>query len=221
MSDLRAIPALFMRGGTSSGPYWNAADLPDDPARRDRVLLAALGTTDGLCDEIDESQLNGVGGATPVTSKTAILSKSAAEGVHIDYLFAQVSLDRPYVDTAPSCGNILSAVGHAALEMGLAEAVEGQTRLVIRNLNTGSLMEAVLDTPGKAWSYLGEARIDGVCGTAAPVLMNFLDVIGSKTGQQFPTGQPQEVINGLNVTLIDVAVPMICLLYTSPSPRDA
>lgn len=198
-----------MRGGTSSGPYWNAADLPTDPAKRDAVLLAALGTTDGLSEEVDSAQLNGVGGATPVTSKTAILSQSEAEGVDIDYLFAQVSLDRPFVDTSPSCGNILSAVGHAALEMGLAEPQDGETRLTIRNTNTGSLMEAVIDTPGKTWSYLGDARIYGVAGTAAPVLMNFLDVVGSKTGAQFPTGETQEEINGLTVTLMDVAVPMI------------
>lgn len=209
MSDLRAIPALFMRGGTSTGPYWNAADLPADPKTRDAVLLAALGTTDGLSAEADSSQLNGVGGGTPVTSKTAILSKSELDGVDIDYLFAQISLDRPYVDTAPSCGNILSAVGHAALEMGLADPQDGQTRLIIRNTNTGSLMEAVVDTPNRQWSYLGDARIDGVSGTAAPVLMNFLDVVGSKTGAQFPTGHRQEVIEGLNVTLMDVAVPMI------------
>ncbi len=209
MTDLRPIPALFMRGGTSSGPYWNAADLPADPAKRDAVLLAALGTTDGLSEEVDSAQLSGVGGATPVTSKTAILSRSEVEGVDIDYLFAQVSLDRPFVDTAPSCGNILSAVGHAALEMGLAEPQDGETRLTIRNTNTGSLMEAVLQTPGKTWSYLGDARIDGVAGTAAPVLMNFLDVVGSKTGAQFPTGHRQEEINGLTVTLMDVAVPMI------------
>lgn len=209
MSDLRAIPALFMRGGTSSGPYWNADDLPRDPAKRDAILLAALGTTDGMSKETDASQLNGVGGATPVTSKTAILSKSEVEGIDIDYLFAQVSLDRPFVDTAPSCGNILSAVAHAALEMGLVDAQDGETRLTIRNTNTGSLMEAVLDTPGGNWSYLGDVRIDGVAGTGAPVLMNFLDVVGSKTGKQFPTGNKQEDINGLTVTLMDVAVPMI------------
>ncbi len=209
MTDLTAIPALFMRGGTSSGPYWNAGDLPADPAKRDAVLLAALGTTDGLSAETDASQLGGVGGGTPVTSKTAILSKSPAPGVHIDYLFAQVSLDRPFVDTSPSCGNILSAVGHAALEMGLVPAQDGQTALTIRNTNTGSMMEAVLDTPGGRWSYLGDTRIDGVAGTAAPVLMNFLDVIGSKTGQQFPTGQKQERIDDLTVTCMDVAVPMV------------
>ena len=209
MTDLIAIPALFMRGGTSSGPYWNAKDLPADPAKRDAVLLAALGTSDGLSGEVDASQLNGVGAGTPVTSKTAILSKSEVEGVDVDYLFAQVSLDRPFVDTSPSCGNILSAVGHAALEMGLVEAHDGITAMTIRNTNTGSLMEAVLETPGGKWSYLGAARIDGVAGTAAPVLMNFLDVIGSKTGKQFPTGEVREEINGLSVTLMDVAVPMI------------
>ena len=194
---------------SSDSPYWNAADLPSDPEKRDAVLLAALGTTDGLSKEVDTAQLNGVGGATPVTSKTAILSKSEVEGIDIDYLFAQVSIDRPFVDTSPSCGNILSAVGHAALEMGLADAQDGQTRLTIRNTNTGSLMQAVLETPGRIWSYLGDVRIDGVSGTAAPVLMNFLDVVGSKTGQQFPTGNTQEEINDLTVTLMDVAVPMI------------
>ena len=209
MADLKGIPALFMRGGTSSGPYWNARDLPADPTRRDAVLLAALGTTDGLSDEVDSSQLSGVGGATPVTSKTAILSRSDAPGVDVDYLFGQVDLNRAFVDTNPSCGNILSAVGHAALEMGLVAAGDPETRITIRNTNTGSLMEAVLQTPGGCWSYLGDARIDGVAGTAAPVLMNFLDVVGSKTGKMFPTGQRSEDIDGLTVSLIDVAVPMI------------
>ena len=209
MADLKGIPALFMRGGTSSGPYWNARDLPADPTRRDAVLLAALGTTDGLSDEVDSSQLSGVGGATPVTSKTAILSRSDAPGVDVDYLFGQVDLNRAFVDTNPSCGNILSAVGHAALEMGLVAAGDPETRITIRNTNTGSLMEAVLQTPGGRWSYLGNARIDGVAGTAAPVLMNFLDVVGSKTGKMFPTGQRSEDIDDLTVSLIDVAVPMI------------
>lgn len=209
MSDLKGIPALFMRGGTSSGPYWNAKDLPADPAQRDAVLLAALGTTDGLSDEVDRAQLGGVGGATAVTSKTAILSRSEVEGVDIDYLFAQIDLERPFVDTNPSCGNILSAVGHAALEMGLIEASDPVTSISIRNTNTNALMEAVLETPGGRWSYLGDVRIDGVAGTAAPVVMNFLDVVGSKTGALFPTGQRMEEINGLTVTLIDVAVPMI------------
>ena len=162
-----------------------------------------------LTDEVDPSQLGGVGGGTPVTSKTAILSRSDADGVDIDYLFAQVSFERPFVDTNPSCGNILSAVGHACLEMGLVEANDPITRITIRNTNTGSLMEAVVETPGGQWNYLGDARIDGVAGSAAPVIMNFLDVVGSKTGQMYPTGKTREEINGLTVTLIDVAVPMI------------
>ena len=209
MTDLVGIPAIFMRGGTSSGPYWNAKDLPSDPQRRDRVLLAAMGTTDGMGSEIDASQLNGIGGGTPVTSKTAILSKSDRSGVDVDYLFAQVSLEREYVDTAPSCGNILSAVGYAALEMGLVEASEAQTIMVVRNVNTDSLIETVVETPEKSCAYLGETKIDGVVGRSAPVMMNFLDVVGSKTGKMFPTGNKQQKINNLNVTLIDVAVPMV------------
>ncbi len=209
MSDLVGIPAIFVRGGTSSGPYWNAKDLPCDPEMRDKILLAAMGTTDGTGAEIDESQLSGIGGGTPVTSKTAILSKSDKPGVDVDYLFAQVSFEREYVDTAPSCGNMLSAVGYAALEMGLVEPWEDETRIIIRNLNTGSLIETVVATPGKSCSYLGETKIDGVVGRSAPVLMNFMDVIGSKTGTMFPAGGRQQQINGLNVTLIDVAVPMV------------
>lgn len=209
MTDLTGIPALFMRGGTSSGPYWNLADLPSDPAKRDAVLLAALGTTDGLTDEVDSAQLNGVGGASPVTSKTAILSRSDVPGVAIDYLFAQVDLTHPFVDFSPNCGNILSAVGHAALEMGLVLSGDPETRITIRNVNTDAMMEAVLETPGGQWSYMGDARLDGVPGSGAPVIMNFLDVVGSKTGHLFPTGERSELINGLTVTLIDVAVPMI------------
>ena len=130
MSDLVGIPAIFMRGGTSSGPYWKADDLPSEPEKRDKVLLAAMGTTDGINADIDHSQLSGIGGGTPVTSKTAILSKSNKPGVDVDYLFAQVSLEREFVDTSPSCGNILSAVGYAALEMGLVEPMEGKTAMV-------------------------------------------------------------------------------------------
>ena len=209
MTDLIGIPAIFMRGGTSSGPYWNAKDLPSDPERRDRVLLAAMGTTDGMGSEIDASQLNGIGGGTPVTSKTAILSRSSRSGVDVDYLFAQVSFEREYVDTAPSCGNILSAVGYAALEMGLVEASEDETTMVIRNVNTDSLIETVVATPEKSCAYLGDTKVDGVVGYSAPVLMNFMDVIGSKTGVMFPTGKQQQNIDGLNVTLMDVAVPMV------------
>ncbi len=209
MSDLIGIPALFMRGGTSCGPYWNAKDLPSEPERRDKILLAAMGTTDGIGSEIDASQLNGIGGGTPVTSKTAILSKSDQVGVDVDYLFAQVSLEREHVDTAPSCGNILSAVGYAALEMGLVTPELGKTKMIVRNVNTDSLIETVVQTPDKSCAYLGETMIDGVVGRSAPVVMNFLDVVGSKTGKMFPTGNRQDNINDLNVTLIDVAVPMV------------
>ena len=209
MSDLIGIPAIFMRGGTSSGPFWNASDLPGVPEKRDKVLLAAMGTTDGVSADIDSSQLGGIGGGTTVTSKTAILSRSDKPGVDVDYLFAQVSLERDFVDTAPSCGNILSAVGYAALEMGLVEPAEGETAIIVRNLNTDSLIELVVATPAKSCAYLGKTRIDGVAGRAAPVLMNFMDVIGSKTGALFPTGSRQETIEGLNVTLLDVAVPIV------------
>ena len=207
--DLTALPALFMRGGTSSGLYWNAADLPREVSKRDAVLLAAMGTCDGTDPTPDPRQLNGLGKGTPVTSKTAILSPSPVSGVDIDYLFAQIALDRCFVDTSPSCGNILAGVAHAALEMGLVQAEEAETRLRIRNVNTGTLIESCILTPGRRWSYLGETRLDGVPGRGAPVRLNFLDVIGSKCGSMFPTGAMIESIEGLDVTLLDVAVPMV------------
>lgn len=197
-----AIPCLVMRGGTSKGPYFNAADLPKDVAERDRVLLAALGSP-------DPRQIDGLGGAVTVTSKVAIVSPSERDGVDVNYLFAQVDIDKPIVDTDPSCGNMLAGVGPAAIEMGMIKAADGETRIVIYNENTESRIEAVIQTPGGRVRYDGDAMIDGVPGTAAPVIMNFMDVVGSKTGAFFPTGHVVEDIQGIQVSCVDVAMPMI------------
>ena len=143
------------------------------------------------------------------TSKVAMLSRSDHEGAEIDYFFAQVHASEASVDFKPSCGNILAGVGPAAIEMGLVKAGDGETRVRIHNVNTGALIEAVVQTPGGTVTYEGDTRIDGVPGTAAPVLMNFKNVIGSKTGKLFPTGQRIEEIGGIAVTCIDVAVPMV------------
>ncbi len=202
-----AIPCLFMRGGTSRGPYFRLADLPADTAERDRVLLAAMGSP-------DVRQIDGLGGADTLTSKVAIISPSERDGVDIDYLFAQVTIDKPIVDTNPSCGNMLSGVGPAALELGMMQARVGETPVVIFNENTSSRIEAVIQTPGGNVRYDGDARIDGVPGTAAPILMNFMDVVGSKTGAFFPTGNTVDVIDGVEVSCVDVAMPMIHLRAT-------
>ena len=204
MSDLVGIPCLLMRGGTSKGPFFKASDLPIDIAARDRVLLAAMGSP-------DLRQIDGLGGADTLTSKVAIISKSERPGVDIDYLFAQVDISKPLVDTSPSCGNMLAAVAPFAIETGLFPAQNGETRVMIFNVNTESRIEAVVQTPGGVVHYDGAARIDGVPGSAAPIILNFMDVVGSISGKMLPTGQLRDVINGVEVTCIDVAMPMILM----------
>jgi len=191
-----------MRGGTSRGPYFLSSDLPDDTATRDRVLLAAMGSP-------DVRQIDGIGGAETVTSKVAIVSKSEQPHADVDYLFAQVSIDKAFVDTTPSCGNMLAGVGPFAIERGLVEASPGETRVRIYNLNTQSRIEAIVQTPDGLVEYDGAQAIDGVPGSAAPILLTFSDIVGSKTSALFPTGTARENIDGLNVTCIDVAMPMI------------
>ena len=141
MHDLTGIPCIFMRGGTSRGPYFRAADLPADPATRDRVLLAAMGSP-------DLRQIDGLGGADTLTSKVAIVSKSTRPGVDVDYLFAQVDVGKPIVDTNPSCGNMLAGVAPFALETGMFPAQDGETRVMIYNVNTEARIEAIVQTPG-------------------------------------------------------------------------
>ena len=196
------IPCIMMRGGTSRGPYFKATDLPEDRDAVAKILIAAIGAH-------SELHVDGIGGAQPTTSKVAILSCSEHEWADIDYLFAQVNAQKPEVDFSPSCGNILSGVGPAALEMGLIEPRGANTSVKIRSVNTGALVEAIVETPDGQVNYSGDARIDGVPGTAAPVLLNFMNVIGSKTGQLFPTGHPIDEFQGCRVTCIDVAMPMI------------
>ncbi|MBV1701693.1 MAG: 4-oxalomesaconate tautomerase [Hyphomicrobiales bacterium] len=204
MSDQIGIPCLFMRGGTSRGPYFNAHDLPTDVSTRDKVLLAAMGSP-------DKRQIDGLGGADTLTSKVAIVSKSTRPGIDLDYLFAQVDINRAFVDTAPSCGNMLAGVAPYGIETGLIQATPGQTRVMIFNVNTSARIEAVVETPNAQIIYGGNAAIAGVPGTAAPIILNFMDVIGSLTGALLPTGHAREDINGVEVTCVDVAMPMILL----------
>ncbi len=201
---LRAIPCLYMRGGTSRGPYFLGADLPADTATRDRVLLAVMGSP-------DLRQIDGIGGADTLTSKVAIVSPSEHPGVDVDYLFAQVSIDKAFVDTAPSCGNMLAGVGPFAIERGLIEPSPGDTRVRILNVNTQSRIEAVVQTPNGRVEYEGAQSIDGVPGSAAPIFLNFSEIVGSKCGALFPTRTALEQIDGVDVSCIDVAMPMMML----------
>lgn len=198
-----AIPFLLMRGGTSRGLYFNRANLPEDRDTLAAVLNAAMGAGQPV-------NADGMGGGQVVTNKVAMLSAGSDGWADVDYFFAQVSpttaLD---VDFRPTCGNILSGVGAAALEMGIVAAQGDETRLRIRAVNTGARVEAVVQTPGGQITYEGDAAIDGIPGTAAPVHLNFMDTVGTLCGAMLPTGHASEEIDGVAVTLIDVTMPMM------------
>lgn len=197
-----AIPYLFMRGGTSRGPYIRRADLPEDRETLARVLVAAVGSGHSL-------NIDGIGGGATVTTKVAMLSKGSDGWADVDYFFAQVSVEDCLVDFKPTCGNILSGVGPAALEMGLVPARGGETEIKIHAVNTGARIVAIVKTPGGLVDYEGATAIDGVPGTAAPVALKFMDVVGSITGAFLPTGKIRDTIGGLEVTCMDVAMPMV------------
>ena len=200
----RQIPCVLMRAGTSRGPFFLKDWLPSDPAARDQALIGAIGASDPL-------QLDGLGGNSTLNSKVAIVSLSNLPDCDLDYLFAQVGVGHQSVDTRPNCGNMLSGVAPFAIEQGLIEAQDGTTTVRIHNVNTGAKIEATVQTPGGRVTYEGSARIDGVAGTAAPVLLNFLDAWGAVTGHLFPTGQRTESIEGVTVTCIDAAMPLMIL----------
>jgi 2-methylaconitate cis-trans-isomerase PrpF len=196
------IPYIFMRGGTSRGPYLNRVDLPDDLETLASVLVAMIGSGHPL-------NIDGIGGGNAVTTKVAMLSKSDDEWADIDYFFAQVSVEDGLVDFKPTCGNIMSAVGAAALEMGLFPVSNGTTEIKIHAVNTGAKVVARVMTPDGVITYDGETAIDGVPGTAARVELNFLEVAGSSTGKFLPTGNLIDSVDGIEVTCMDVAMPMV------------
>lgn len=197
-----AIPFLFMRGGTSRGPYFRREDLPSDLGDLERVLVAALGSGHPL-------NIDGIGGGTAVTTKVAMLSQSKEPGCDVDYFFAQVSVADRKVDFKPTCGNILSGVGPAAIELGIVPTTGDVTRVRIHSVNTGAKVAAIVQTPGGEVTYEGDAAIDGVPGTAAPIYLNFMDVVGSTTGALLPTGNLTDEIDGVTVTCMDVAMPIV------------
>lgn len=216
------IPCTLMRGGTSKGPFFLASDLPSDVQLRDRVLLAVMGSPDAR-------QINGIGGADPLTSKAAIISRSSRPGIDVDYLFAQVSIDRPLVDVTPNCGNMLAAVGPFAIERGLVPARDPVTPVKIYMVNTGNVAVAHVPTPAGEVSYEGDASIAGVPGTSAAIRIDFLDTAGSVCGTLLPTGNPIDVLDGIAATLIDNGMPVVVLRaedfgksgYETPAALDA
>ncbi|HEX7741718.1 MAG TPA: PrpF domain-containing protein, partial [Sphingobium sp.] len=168
MSEPFSARVMWMRGGTSKGGYFLAEDLPSDPAARDAFLLRVMGSP-------DPRQIDGMGGADPLTSKVAVVRRSTREGVDVDYLFLQVFVDQAIVSDAQNCGNILAGVGPFAIERGLVPARDGETRVAIFMENTGQIAIATVRTPGGKVRYDGDARIDGVPGSAAPIPLEFRD----------------------------------------------
>lgn len=201
---MHSAPVMWMRGGTSKGGYFLASDLPPDTAERDAFLLAVMGSP-------DPRQIDGMGGADPLTSKVAVVKKSEREGVDVDYLFLQVFVDQAIVSDAQNCGNILAGVAPFAIERGLVDALDDETRVAIFMENTGQIAIATVSTPGGKPCYDGEARIDGVPGSAAPVPLEFRDTAGSSCGALLPTGNAFDVVEGVRVTLIDNGMPCVVM----------
>ena len=200
----KIIPCVLMRAGTSRGPFFLREWLPEGDEARDQALIGAIGASDPL-------QLDGVGGGSTLNSKVAIVSRSQEPGCDLDYLFAQVGVGHRSVDTRPNCGNMLSGVAPFGIEQGLVEARDGVTKVRVFNVNTRSRIDVTVRTPNGRVTYEGDARIDGVAGTAAPILLDFLDAWGAVTGQVFPTGRRIDGIDGVEVTCIDAAMPLMIM----------
>jgi 4-oxalomesaconate tautomerase len=215
------IPCFLMRGGSSKGLYFLKDDLPADDATRDRVLVAAMGS--------DGRQIDGAGGAHPLTSKVAIVSKCPTSEADVDYLFVQVVVGEGRVDVTPNCGNMLAGVGPFAIETGLVEGRARETPVRVRMLNSDNLCELLIQTPGGRVTYDGDAKIDGVPGTSAPIVCNYLDVAGSVTGALLPTRNVRDEVDGVAVTCIDNGMPVVVLRardlgitgYETPKELDA
>jgi 4-oxalomesaconate tautomerase len=202
MSD--GVRCMWMRGGTSKGGFFLADDLPQDPSERDRLLLRVMGSP-------DPRQIDGMGGADPLTSKVALVSRSTRPGIDVDYLFLQVFVDQAIVTDAQNCGNMLAAVGPFAIERGLFPVQGDETAISIFMVNTGQAATATVQTPGGRVRYDGDAAIDGVPGTAAPVPIEFRDTAGSSCGALLPTGNATDVIDGVACTLIDNGMPCVVM----------
>ena len=216
MSD--GIPCLWMRGGTSKAAVFLAADLPSDPKLRDALLLRIMGSP-------DPRQIDGIGGGDPLTSKVAILSPSTRAEADVDYLFLQVFVDQALVSDAQPCGNILAAVGPAAIERGLVLAQDGMTSIRIHMVNTGEVATAEIQTPKRRVRYDGDCAIDGVPGAAAPIPLKFENSAGALCGSLLPTSRAVDVIDGIDCTLIDHGMPIVVMRaadfgLTGQEPRE-
>ncbi|ETN93041.1 4-oxalomesaconate tautomerase [Gammaproteobacteria bacterium MOLA455] len=195
---------MLMRGGTSKGPFFLARDLPADVEARNQILLRIMGSPDAR-------QIDGLGGAHPLTSKVAIVSPSERADVDVDYLFLQVTPETGSISVAQNCGNMLAAVGPFAIERGLVIADIGQTVVRVHMVNSDAYAELVVQTPDGSVTYEGEAKIDGVPGSHAPVLQRYFGTAGAQCGALLPTGHAMDRIDGIDCTLIDNGMPSVLI----------
>ncbi len=203
----RSIPFAQLRGGSSKGVYLHAKDLPVDPIERYKIVLAIMeGAGQG-----DPRQIDGLGGADSLTAKVAIVAPSKLEGVDLDYLFIQVVIGKGQLATVQNCGNILAGVLPFAIETGMLQTNKDHTSATIRMVNSDSLCEVTLETPDGKINYKGDAKVDGVPGTAAPIICNYLDVAGKNCGALLPTGNPKDIIDGIELTCVDNGMPVVVL----------
>ncbi|MFF0491919.1 4-oxalomesaconate tautomerase [Nocardia sp. NPDC004068] len=200
--ETEGVPCVWMRGGTSKGGFFLASDLPADPAARDDLLLRVMGTP-------DPRQIDGMGGATSLTSKVAIVAPSRRSDADVEYLFLQLGVDAPTVSDRQNCGNMLAGVGPFAVETGLVTATGDSARVRIHQVNSNSIATAVFPVRDGRPVYSGDARIDGVPGTAAPIALTFADTAGSATSGLYPTGRVRDEIDGLAVTCVDNGMPVV------------
>lgn len=196
------LRCMVMRGGTSKGAYFLAGDLPAGTVERDDLLLRVMGTP-------DPRQIDGIGGAHPLTSKVAVVSASDRPGVDVEYLFLQLGVDEPFVTDRQNCGNLLAGVGPFAVERGLVTPGDGESRVRIRMVNSDSIATATFPTPGGVVAYDGDTAISGVPGTAAAILLDFEETAGSACGALLPTGNVRDVIDGIEVTCVDNGMPVV------------
>ncbi|THG29930.1 4-oxalomesaconate tautomerase [Naasia lichenicola] len=201
------VRCMMMRGGTSKGAYFLAEDLPSDSAERDDLILRIMGSP-------DPRQIDGIGGADPLTSKVAVIWRSADDATDVDYLFLQVMVDRAVVTDRQNCGNLLAGVGPFAVERGLVPATGAETSVRIKMINTDSTARATFPTPGGMPDYSGDTAIDGVPGTAAEIRIEFTDTAGSSTGALLPTGNATDVVDGVTVTCVDNGMPSVLIAAT-------
>lgn len=199
---MKSIPCVLMRGGSSKGLFFLSGSLPADPARRDRMLLAAMGSP-------DVRQIDGMGGGNDLSSKVVIVGPSRSPLADVEYLFAQVSVARDLVDVLPNSGNMLAGVAPFALEQGIVVASSPSTKVRILNINSGKVVEATVQTPNGKVTYSGDFRMDGVPGSSAPIRLDFIDPAGTRTGRLLPTGNPRDVIDGLSVSCVDFVIPIV------------